>query len=176
MPQSAPSQVPEHPVGSSGAAAAVSGGRLSGDSGADRPLKSTNTMFWRPDPRVKAASAHPGWAAFHRCCGKTGLFFDDVEAVPGSRSEYRALAFRLGNGAARYDRFKVAVGHGKGPIAAVRDAFALSVAAGWPVDPAVAALLDDDRPAFAAESVAAPEIELNDLLGDPPMIEDWELA
>ena len=136
-------------------------------------------MFWRADPRIDEARRHSGWVQFHRTCGATGLYFDDLE--PAARGGYSAVAFRLQKPAAEYLRLKVSDGSGPGVIAAVLSAFDAAVAGGWPIDPAAGDLLRSDaRPALRVVPAAAPP-ELDELLGDPeapaaPLIEDWELA
>lgn len=144
-----------------------------------QPLASKNSMFWRPDPAIAAARKHPGWALFHRCCGDTGLAFDDIEK---SGRGYSCLTFRHqrhSNG--DWSRYRVSDGSGRTVIEAVLSAFDAAVAAGWPVDPSVRDLLTTDTrletPAAAAPVVTTDD-ELDDLLGDPPAtdaVEDWEL-
>lgn len=181
MPQSTTTIQRPSPVlvGSSVNAADAPGGRGIRDTKGtlDRPLSSRNMMFWRADARVDEARKHHGWREFHRRCGEAGLYFDDIEAAG---REYTALAFRLQRSGDAYLRFKVADGRGRGVIPAVLAAFEAAVSAGWPVDPALAQLLQSDRPA-PAPAPANSDNDLNVLLGDPeppasPAIDDWELA
>ena len=99
---------------------------------------SRNSMFWRRDEFVAEAAKHPGWASFHRACGRHGLFFDDIDPIGDDgkhdvtrrpRKGYGAVAFRIDGGRS----FQVAKGRGDGPIAAVIDTYHNSIAAGFDV-------------------------------------------
>jgi len=74
-------------------------------------------MFWRPDPAIDAARRQPGWYAFHRACGRLGVYFDH----PGRSARggvYEVLCFTV-----RGDRqYELARGHGPTPVAALADA------------------------------------------------------
>ena len=122
----------------------------------NQPHRSRNTMFWRRDERVVEASRHSGWAAFHRACGESGLFFDDIDPVGRG---YGAVTFRIEENARKIlIRYVVAEGRGSGPIEAVLDAYRNSVAAGFNVPADLSRLLDSS----AAEQTPA---EIDDVLG-----------
>lgn len=112
------------------------------------PHRSRNTMFWRRDEFVAAASKHPGWAPFHRACGQAGLFFDDIDPVGDDGKKdvtkrptrgYGAVTFRLEGTRA----FHVSKGKGESPIAAVIDAYRKAIEAGFEVPAGLEAMFDD---------------------------------
>lgn len=74
-------------------------------------------MMWKPDPAIEAARKLPGWGAFHRECGKVGLFFDHPERE-GRRGAWGFDAFTV---EARVPRLLV-TGKGATVIDALTDA------------------------------------------------------
>lgn len=122
---------------------------------------SRNALFWRgPSAEVQAARRHPGWVKFHRACGDTGLFFDDIEQI-GSSRRFTATAFTARKAASDfYHLIVLANGQGLGPIAAVLAAFDGAVAGGWSVLPSVRSLLLDDR-----QPVSVSQIDIDAMLG-----------
>jgi hypothetical protein len=129
--------------------------------------RSRNTMFWRRDERVHAASKHPGWATFHRACGKAGLFFDDIDPI-GRGSDYGAVTFRVEqNRRGLLIRYLVANGRGNGPIPAVIDAYRNSIDAGFAVPAGLEALLADAPEKSAVEDIPyiLPGPDLSELIG-----------
>jgi hypothetical protein len=102
---------------------------------------SKNTMFWRADEHLKALSRDDRWTGFHRACGRSGLFYDDIDPINDKPMKdvtdamrgagYQAIAFRIEPG---YVQRFVSRGTGADAVAAVADAYARAVAAGDPVE------------------------------------------
>lgn len=133
---------------------------------------SRNAMFWRPDARVDEARRHHGWNAFHRQCGRAGLYFDDIEAAGRG---YSCITFRLEKRGDGYVSYLVAKGAGRTVMDAVLSGFDESVAAGWPVPAEVRELLTAPPPRAAP---VVPDISDDDLLGGPVAVtvDDTELV
>lgn len=122
----------------------------------ETPHHSRNFMFWKgPHPALTAARKQPGWADFHRECGRHGLYFDDIDPAQGRG--FRATAFRLKRGT-EFTRIHVADGRGATPIAALLATAAVARANGFPLPEDVDQLL----------SSAPASIDVLDVLGDAP--------
>ena len=72
-------------------------------------------MLWKADPAVEAARKLPGWAEFHRACGRLTLYFDHVTR---DRTGFVCDAF-TGSGT---ETRKLVTGRGATVIAAIADA------------------------------------------------------
>jgi hypothetical protein len=107
--------------------------------------RSKNTMFWRADEKLKALLRDPRWVAFHRACGREGLFFDDIDPINDDYSKeavtdkmrgrgYQAIAFRVGKDKGGFDiqEFR-GRGTGQGPVEAVIAAYQNAIERGDPV-------------------------------------------
>ncbi|MEO5867256.1 MAG: hypothetical protein ABIQ19_09115 [Sphingomonas sp.] len=79
-------------------------------------------MMWRTDEQVTAARKAPGWAEFHRQCGRHNVFFDHIER-DGRRGPYKATAYTVEMRRGFAVSFHVADGTGKTPIEAVAAAY-----------------------------------------------------
>lgn len=136
------------------------------------PLKSKNTMMWRPDPVIEACRMHPNWAAFHRYCGMRGLFFDDIEK---SGRGYKCLTFRYEEESGRFFRYEVTPGQGKCPQSACIDALQSAIEQGWEIPVQICRFFDEGvahiRPPLPSIEEALKRMDgqadLDTLLGQP---------
>ena len=120
-------------------------------------------MMWKQDAEIDATRKRPGWAAFHRRCGQSALYFDHPERQ-GRRGGYQITAFSATRRAGFYETRPLATSSG----ATVLDALAAAYRdAGRPVaDAELATLLagpvyTDLDQLLGGESAS----ELEDLLG-----------
>lgn len=123
--------------------------------------RSKNTMFWRVDQKLKALYRDPRWVAFHRACGKEGLFFDDIDPINDNPKVdvtdkmrgrgYQAIAFRIGKDRGGF-LIQELCGRGTGqtPVDAVISAYRDAIERGDAVPPGLESILlapekgDDD--------------------------------
>lgn len=132
-------------------------------------------MFWRADERLVALGRDPRWAAFHRACGRDGLFFDDIDPLNDDITKdvtdkmrgrgYQAVAFRVDK-----DRggFLISVfcgrGTGQGPVEAVIAAYRDAIERGDPVTRGHEVILLED-PA-GVQTLVVPDLsDINELIG-----------
>lgn len=130
-----------------------------------------NTMFWRADERLKVLGRDPRWCAFHRACGKEGLFFDDIDPINDEPHKdvtdkmrgrgYQAIAFRVDK-----DRggFLISVfsgsGTGQGPVEAVIAAYRDAIERGDTVTTGLESILLTETPQPAPAPVEDDFMEL----------------
>lgn len=141
---------------------------------------SKNTMFWRADEKLKALMRDPRWPAFHRACGREGLFFDDIDPINDKPHKdvtdamrgggYQAVAFRAEKDrSGSYISVFCGRGTGQGPVDAVIAAYQDAIKRGDPVAHGHETILTAEVAAVAPDAIDA---VLEQLPPPPPPTDD----